>query len=329
MSVVKPKFFNYSQTQKILELEEDKDHPAEKKIHCLDSNFESSQNKNLFILKKEKPRINKLMLSYEVTQQTKENQPALQENDLEKIILETFKNDDVLNLGEKIAFCYWLVLNRNSLNDEIINNLNEEECHLNLLNWIWKYNKKLKQYQLLFFPNFDNGNNSNIEFNKLIIEINLILELLINILNVFVFLPINSRDILHLKLYEKLIKIKDYIKSYANEYLLNLIQFVLNKWKAIVDEEEEKKIINKYKLNLLGRKTERAVEDKDTEADSEDGSENKINNNKIINISNLSNNIKKTKKNIKVSFALNQNKVVYFRKEDIPLVISNQKNLIN
>lgn len=325
MSVLKPISFNHPQTSKITPPQENDAHPIEPSIHCIDPLSENSQSTPFFASKKEKPKPNKLMLSYEINQQTKSSPLTVQEDDLEKTILDTFKNDDMLNLGEKITFCCWLVLNRNSLNEKIINNLNEEECHLNLLNWIWKYNKKLKQYSLLFLPNFNNGNNSNIEFNKLIIEINLILELLINILNVFVFLPINSRDILHLKLYEKLIKIKEYIKSYANEYLLNLIQLVLNKWKAIVDEDEGKKIINKFKLNLLGRKTERSDEDKDTEADSEDGTSN---NNKIINI-NLSNNIKKTKKNIKVSFDLNQNRVMYFRKEDIPLVISNQKKLIN
>ena len=209
----------------------------------------------------------------------------------------------------------------------MINNLNEEEWHLSLLNWIWNYKKNLKDYYDLSqqSPNFQNleNNNSNFQkYNKLIIEINLILELLINILNVFVFLPINSRDILHLKLYEKLFKIKEYIKFYTNDYLFNLIQFVLNKWKTIVDLDNEAKIINRFKLNQLGLKRERQEEDKDTEADSEDGNENK---NKT-NISNLSKNIKKTKKNFKVSFDLNKNRVVYFNKQDIPLQISIDKD---
>ena len=259
------------------------------------------------------------------------------ENNFRKYILGTIKNDDELTLKEKITFSFYLVMNTNSFNEEIIREFNEEECHLSLVNWIWRYNKKFKEFKLQnqlklnFFENFDNILS---QYNKLLIEINIIMELLINILNFFVFLPINSSDILHLKLYEKLIKIKGYIKSYANEYILNLINLVLDKWKSTVDEENEQKIITRHKLSQLGIKHPRSTDDKDdkedTEADSVDYNEenkvNNINNNSIIySNSNLN---KKTKNNIKVSFDLQQNQVIYFQKDDIPfqITLDKQKN---
>ena len=259
------------------------------------------------------------------------------ENNFKKYILSTIKNDDELTLKEKITFSFYLVMNTNSFNEEIIREFNEEECHLSLVNWIWRYNKKFKEFKLQnqlklnFFENFDNILS---QYNKLLIEINIIMELLINILNFFVFLPINSSDILRLKLYEKLIKIKGNIKSYANEYILNLINLVLNKWKSTVDEENEQKIITRHKLSQLGIKHPRSTDDKDdkedTEADSVDYNEenkvNNINNNSIIySNSNLN---KKTKNNIKVSFDLQQNQVIYFQKDDIPfqITLDKQKN---
>ena len=320
MSVLKPVTFTFQTKSNIINLEEEDETPTLTKKPLR----KTKKNNPYSFPIKEKPKLNDLKLSYELTE-TCPLVPCIP--DLEKIILDTFRKDDELTLGEKIAFSSWLVLIRNSLTEEMINNLNEEEWHLSLLNWIWNYKKNLKDYYDLSqqSPNFQNleNNNSNFQkYNKLIIEINLILELLINILNVFVFLPINSRDILHLKLYEKLFKIKEYIKFYTNDYLFNLIQLVLNKWKTIVDLDNEAKIVNRFKLNQLGLKRERQEEDKDTEADSEDGNENK---NKT-NISNLSKNIKKTKKNFKVSFDLNKNRVVYFNKQDIPLQISIDKD---
>ena len=257
-------------------------------------------------------------------------------NNFKKFILDTIKNDDELALKDKLAFSLFLVMNTNCFNEELINEFNEEECHLSLLNWIWRYNKKLKQFQLehqLKINLFQNFDNFLPNYNKLLIEINIIMELLINILNFLVFLPINTSDILHLKLYEKLLKIKGYIKSYANEYLLNLINFVLDKWKAEVEAENETKIITRYKLNQLGIKRPRSQDDKDdkedTEADSVDDNENNIKINNITDNKINSNLNKKTKKNnIKVSFDLQNNSVIYFKKDDTPFQISldKQKN---
>lgn len=278
-----------------------------------------------------------LLLSYEIAKS--ESLPSMPINEesiaeeTQKFIFKTFKNEDELSLGEKIAFSYFLNMNKKSFNKELITEFNEEECHLSLLNWIWRYNKKFKQFQLqhqLKINLFDNFENFLPQYNKLLIEINIIMELLINILNFFVFLPINSSDILHLKLYEKLIKIKENIKCYANEYLLNLINFVLNKWKTEVDIDNEKIIITRYKLNQLGIKRGRTQEDKEdkeeTEADSIDDTEDDIKNNvnKSNNYSNLN---KKIKKNIKVSFDFQKNSIIYFKKDDIPFQITLDKQI--
>ena len=279
-----------------------------------------------------------LLLSYDIDKSNTIKKDEIQDvKNIQEFILKTIKNDDDLTLREKITFSFLLGLNTKCFNDEFIREFNEEECHLSLLNWVWRYKKKLKQFQLqnqLKNNFFDNFEIFLPQYNKLLIEINIIMELLINILNFFVFLPINSSDILHLKLYEKLIKIKGYIKSYANEYILNLINLVLDKWKSTVDEENEQKIITRHKLSQLGIKHPRSTDDKDdkedTEADSVDYNEenkvNNINNNSIIySNSNLN---KKTKNNIKVSFDLQQNQVIYFQKDDIPfqITLDKQKN---
>ena len=278
-----------------------------------------------------------LILSYDIDKSNTIKKDEIQDvKNIQEFILKTIKNDDDLTLREKITFSFLLGLNTKCFNDEFIREFNEEECHLSLLNWVWRYKKKLKQFQLqnqLKNNFFDNFEIFLPQYNKLLIEINIIMELLINILNFFVFLPINSSDILHLKLYEKLIKIKGFINSYANDYLLNLINFVLNKWKTVVDEENEVKIITRFKLSQLGVKHPRTPDEKedkeDTEADSVDYYEDNIKiNNNSIKYSNLNKKIK-NKNNIKVSFDLQQNSVIYFKKDDIPFQISLDKKKTN
>ena len=146
-------------------------------------------------------------------------------------------------------------------------------------------------------------------------------------------MPITSSDILNLKLYEKLLKIKGYINSYVSQEVLNLTDFILKKWKTQVDFDNEEKIIARYKLNKLGIKRNRSgTDDQDTEADSIDNDTNGINNNIKINNLNIHNNQninlnKKIKnKNIKVSFDLQQNSVAYFDKDDMPFQITLDQN---
>ena len=259
-------------------------------------------------------------------------------------ILLTLKKEEDLTLKEKLEFSYCLSLAITSFNEDMIKEFNEEECHLTLLNWVWRYGKKFKEFRIeneiknsinltqnfdIFFP----------KYNILLIEINFIMDLLINILNIFLFLPITSNEILNLKLYEKLSKIKKCIKSFANQDILNLTEIILQKWKNQVDEENEEKIIARFKLNKLGIKRNRTVEEKieeqATEADSVDNDANvdylnNINNNNIIihNNGNINLNKKIKNKNIKISFDLSQNSICYFNKDDMPLQISldKQKN---
>ena len=259
-------------------------------------------------------------------------------------ILSILKKDEELTLKEKLEFSYCLSLAIRSFNEDMIKEFNEEEGHLTLLNWVWRYGKKFKEFRIEneIKNSINLTQNFDIFFHKyniLLIEINFIMDLLINILNIFIFLPITSNEILNLKLYEKLSKIKKYIKSFANKDILNLTDIIIQKWKNQVDAENEEKIIARFKLNKLGIKRNRTVEEKieeqATEADSVDNDANvdylnNINNNNIIihNNGNINLNKKIKNKNIKISFDLSQNSVCYFNKDDMPLQITldKQKN---
>jgi len=260
-----------------------------------------------------------------------------QENpDFMKIILSTLKNEEDLTLKDKLDFSFILSISKGNFTEETIKEFCEEECHLALLNWVWKYAKKLKKFKLeselreKYLLNRENNFEEFFQkYNILLIEINFILDLLINILNLFSFLPITSSDLLNLKLYQKLQKIKSYIKSFSNINILNTIDFVLNKWRIQIDSENEQKILAKFMLNKLGIKRKRNwevdIEDRETEINSVEDEEN-LNSNNINNIS-INNKKKfniKNKKN-KVSFDLNKNSVIYYQKTDMPFQITIDK----
>ena len=260
---------------------------------------------------------------------------SFEKGDFISALLSIFKNEENLTLKDKLDFSYLISIAISSFTDEMIKEFNEEECHLSLLNWVWRYKKKFKEFRienefknsLKLFPNFDNFFSN--KYNKLLIEINFILQLLINILNIFKFLPITSSELLSLKFYEKLSKIKEYIKSFTQEEILNSVEFVRLKWKTQIDSENERKIITKFKLDKLGikRKREEKNEEQDTEADSanDDSGSNIINN--INNIYNENININKKIKNkkIKVSFDFSRNSVIEFQKDDMPFQITLDK----
>jgi hypothetical protein len=258
-----------------------------------------------------------------------------------KLILSTLKNEEDLTLKDKLDFSFILSISKGNFTEETIKEFCEEECHLALLNWVWKYAKKLKKFKLeselreKYLLNRENNFEEFFQkYNILLIEINFILDLLINILNLFSFLPITSTDLLNLKLYQKLQKIKSYINSFSNINILNTIDFVLNKWRIQIDSENEQKIFAKFMLNKLGIKRKRNwevdIEDRETEINSVEDEDN-LNSNNINNIS--INNKKKfnlnNKKN-KVSFDLNKNSVIYYKKTDMPFQITIDKiNKIN
>ena len=258
-----------------------------------------------------------------------------------KLILSTLKNEEDLTLKDKLDFSFILSISKGNFTEETIKEFCEEECHLALLNWVWKYSKKLKKFKLeselreKYLLNRENNFEEFFQkYNILLIEINFILDLLINILNLFSFLPITSSDLLNLKLYQKLQKIKTYIKSFSNINILKILDFVLNKWRNQIDSENEQKILAKFMLNKLGIKRKRNwevdIEDRETEINSVEDEEN-LNSNNINNIS-INNKKKfniKNKKN-KVSFDLNKNSVIYYQKTDMPFQITIDKiNKIN
>ena len=237
--------------------------------------------------------------------ETRENQPSLPSlsfssnfssfpsqltaESLEQLIINTIKQEDSMSLLSKLQFTYFISQHANLLSH--LSEFYEEECHLSLLNWVWKEKKLLKNpYSSLSDMNLLCG----------------LLELLYNILFIFENLPIKSNDILDLRLFEKLNKIKVYINRW-NVFLpvLGKISAVLDKWKKEVDEDTEVKLGQKRKRN----------NEEETEAESEDNTP--VVNLLVYNIEQTKN--KKEKKHVKID--LIKNKTVYFDKEKEPLAV--------
>ena len=215
-------------------------------------------------------------------------------NELETYIIQIIKKEDTLNIFQKYNFTYSILLNSDKFND--LKEFYEEECHLSLLNWVWKERKTLK------YPSYN--------LNHHLFHI---LALLNNILNIFLILPINSNDILDLHLFDKLNSIRSLIKNWNMDIpILNLIKEVLDKWKCSIEESKEIK---------LNKKRNRSEEE--TEADSDINLS--LNNIKVIfpQTVNINNKIKKKKH---VSIDLSKNKTIYFDKDEIPSSVSKIKN---
>ena len=178
----------------------------------------------------------------------------------------------------------------------------EEECHLSLVNWIWNEMKMLKK----------KGECPNQE------KFNSFLELINNIIFIIQKLQISQEDILGLKLYEKLNKIKNFISILkVLPQALNSISFLLQNWKVQVEKNSEK---------LLNKKRQRKSSTLDNlEEDTEDES-GKCSPKSIISFTDL-NSIKLDNiKPKKVSFNLLKNDVIYYDKTKEPFSIHIQKN---
>ena len=237
--------------------------------------------------------------------ETRENQPSLPSlsfssnfssfpsqltaESLEQLIINTIKQEDSMSLLSKLQFTYFISQHANLLSQ--LSEFYEEECHLSLLNWVWKEKKLLK-----------NPYSSLSDMNSLCG----VLELLYNILFIFENLPIKSHDILDLRLFEKLNKIKVYINRW-NVFLpvLGKISAVLDKWKKEGDDDTEEKLGQKRKRN----------NEEETEAESDDNTQ--VVNLLVYNIEQTKN--KKEKKHVKID--LIKNKTVYFDKEKEPLAV--------
>jgi hypothetical protein len=217
---------------------------------------------------------------------------------IEKYIINLIRYEKIFNIQIKVLISNLILMNNNLFIN--FNDFFEEECHLSLLNWV--FNEKI------FLKN-NNLNNNNIN-NKF----NLFLQLLNNVLNIFLSLPINSNDILNLKMFQRLKNIKYYISLWNNinikNYYINLINQILNIWKEKVEINfnsflniKRNRDFNKDKFYLK----------EDTEADSYD-------NDSIIYEKELKIKNKKNGKTLK--FDLSKNKKIIFNKEDEPIKIS-------
>ena len=90
--------------------------------------------------------------------ETRENQPSLPSlsfssnfssfpsqltaESLEQLIINTIKQEDSMSLLSKLQFTYFISQHANLLSQ--LSEFYEEECHLSLLNWVWKEKKLLK-----------------------------------------------------------------------------------------------------------------------------------------------------------------------------------------
>ena len=217
---------------------------------------------------------------------------------IEKYIINLIRYEQIFNLQIKVLISNLILMNNNSF--IYFNDFFEEECHLSLLNWVFNEKIFLKNKNL-------NNNNINNKFN-------LFLQLLNNVLYIFLSLPINSNDILNLKMFQRLKNIKYYISLWNNinikNYYINLINQILNIWKEKVEINfnsflniKRNRDFNKDKFYLK----------EDTEADTYD-------NDSIIYEKELKIKNKKNGKTLK--FDLSKNKKIIFNKEDEPIKIS-------
>ena len=231
----------------------------------------------------------------------------------ESFVIETINHDASLSLPSKLTFTHFLISNGIFLS-KLSLDFYEEECHLSLLNWIWNIRNIFKA-TIFNKPSNDLSNTSFYYENKVVC---IILELLNNILIIFELLDIKSKDILDLKLYEKLNKIKGYVLKLPPfpvcSCVLNNLHFVLEKWNKMCNGKE----CNKKKKNSdedYERKSVMNTTTTDAELDDAETA-----------VSSFEEDSMNVKKNKKVSFNLLRNKEVVFGKEDEPFKVGCKKN---
>ena len=231
----------------------------------------------------------------------------------ESFVIETINHDAFLSLPSKLTFTHFLLSNRIFLS-KLSSNFYDEECHLSLLNWIWNIRNIFKAAILLKSTN-DLSNTSFYYENNVVC---IILELLNNILIIFELLDIKSKDILDLKLYEKLNKIKGYVRKLPSSPISNCvtdnINLILLKWKKCVDDAFEKELKVKKKKVICDDTTENVVSvnrspSVNTDIDTDDDS-----------------NCWRGKKKKRVVFNLIKNKVITFNKEEKTVNVGYLKN---
>ena len=81
-------------------------------------------------------------------------------------ITSKMKKEDDLTLKEKLEFTGGLFASLGNFTQDLMNEFNEEEYHLTLINWVWRYRKKLKEFRLesgCDYIKFSLNNNQNFE----------------------------------------------------------------------------------------------------------------------------------------------------------------------
>lgn len=132
---------------------------------------------------------------------------------IEQIITNAFKYESTMPKEEKIYLTSYIIQHIYFITK--LEDFYEEECHLTLVNWIWNLRHKIK------------GNENLDEFDYYLIN---------NILIIFEKIPILTKDLFDLKIYQKLNKIRKYMKK-INNLLFVKLDNLLNYWKSFCDEQ--------------------------------------------------------------------------------------------
>ena len=130
---------------------------------------------------------------------------------MENEIVSMFKHEKKLSLDDKILLTNLIIINSNKLIN--YEDFFEEECHLSLVNWIYNLKNDLKKGYI------DNKS----------------YHLLYNILNIFESFPINLKDLLVLNIYQKLNKIRKYMKK-INFNIFVKIDGLITYWKEFLND---------------------------------------------------------------------------------------------
>ena len=237
-----------------------------------------------------------------------EMQAAESVKEFEREVIKKIQNDDELSIGGKISVTKYIIANQKYFSQ--LNDFYEEECHLSLINWVWE-KKNLIKYQPFSYEQ--------------VIEMNFLLELLYNILNIFELLPIKSNDLLDLKLYEKLFKIKGYINKWPfSIFFSKKITDLCIAWEKIInDDSSDDSDDDCSKVSVLSKKRKR--EDEETDADSEENEKKSPEVSLVNNTPIKPTTETKKKKNKRIVIDTERNITCSFFKEEPPISISNQK----
>ena len=213
--------------------------------------------------------------------------------DLHNYILEIMKKDDKMNLSDKYLCSLCLIMNKNLLTKEIIEDILEEEFHLTLMKWLKTEKKAIEEI------NTDNS-----------CQFNIYIGLLINIITLFEIFPIKSNDLCQFNFHKKLFNIYKLIKLNIKTSFpfLQSLKNILKVWKTQIDCFNLSKTIQNF--TLLGKKTKK-IKNKTKDVEKDKNETDADSDEKDL-LSSKENKIKK------VHFDLGQNKIFYFNKEDSP-----------